>query len=308
MNNDPRSHEDSSPVPRLHAALHWRLDPPFACDTENWLDRAALAGRLAGAQFAGAVERCGFEPEAVFVASTILDNNTTTSAAAVDRFENAFHARCGHRLHGIVNAYLCAGWGFALRHLMRNTALRCVALCIVDLDLHDMEWQLEHPVIGRSGFGMSTLLFELPQHPARLPECGGPFANSAFSEFVMALRGHRLRHGAALTFIPFTQPALYDTAQRVLAGKLLAPNRYDAWGHCFGSDPWIGLIEWRSTTEPATGQPLQTRVLAGAFGFNGYYTLSDIDIGPRLFTEFRHAEGSLLPRLSDPEAAFLSNF
>jgi len=161
-----------------------------------------------------------------------------------------------------------------------------VALCIVDLDLHHMEWQLEHPVIGRSGFGMSTLLFELPAGAGLLPACGGPYANSAFSEFVMALRAHRLHHGVAPTFIPFVQPGLYATAQRVLSGQALAPNRYDTWGHCFGSDPWIGLIE----AAAADGPGVPSRILAGAFGFNGYYTVSAVDLDAGLRTEFRHVE------------------
>jgi hypothetical protein len=289
-------------VPRLHAALHWRVQPPFARDAGCWLERAALAGHLAGAQFAGAAARRGFDAEAVFVASTLLDHSVTTSAGAVARFEGAFQARSGRRLHGIVNAYLCAGWGFVLRHAMRNTSLRRLALCIVDLDLHDMQWQLEHPTIGRSGFGMSTLLFELPAGPAAPPQCGGPFANSAFTEFVMALRGHGQAHGVAPTFMPFTQPALHGTAQRVLAGGSLAPNRYDTWGHCFGSDPWIGLIEWLPQAAPQA----PTRVLAGAIGFNGYYTLSGIDVAPGLLAEFRCADGARLPAAAaDPDALFL---
>ena len=269
-----------TPAPRLHAALHWRVEPPFAPDAAGPRDRAAQAGQLAGAQCAEACARCGFEAEAVIVASTILDCRLTASAGTLAGFEAALQARAGRPLHGIVNAYLCAGWGFALRHAMRHTGLRRLALCIIDVDLHDMQWQMEHPVIGRSGFGLSTLLFELP--PAALqPQCAGPFGNSGFNEFVMALRAHGQRHGAMPTFMPFTQPALHATAQRVLHGVPLAPNRYDTWGHCFGSDPWIGLIE-----APPTAS---TRVLAGAIGFNGYYTLCAIDLAPGLLAEFRRA-------------------
>lgn len=296
------SHADARSVPLLHAALHWRVEPPFARAAASWLDRAALAGRLAGAQFARATSRRGFEIEAVFVISTILDGSFTASADAVACFEDAFAASAGRRLHGIVNAYLCAGWGFALRYVMSHTALRRLALCIVDLDLHDMEWQREHPLIGRSGFGLSTLLFQLPPAPGRLPECGGPYTNSAFSEFVMALRAHGLREGASPTFLPFTQTALHAMAQRLLADGQLAPNRYDTLGHCFGSDPWIGVIEWFSATSPTR----RVRVLAGAIGFNGYYTLSDIDVQRELAVEFRCVDGTRLSSLSfDPDDVFL---
>lgn len=279
-------------APRLHAAVHLRIEPPFAPESA-WLDRGREAGRLAGAQLDETCRRAGFEPEAAFMVSTLLDNSFT-STEACEHFQAAFEAAAGRRLSGVANAYLCAGWGFVLRHLMRHTTLRRVAVCIVDLDLLDIEWQVEHPVIGRSGFGLSTLLFELPAAAAALPECSGPHPNSAFSELMMAIRQHRQRHGASPTFLPFTQPMLSGLAQRVLTGDTLAPNRYDTWGHCFGSDPWIGLIEW---LEAAEAPP--PRVLAGAIAFNGYYTLSDIDLAAGIVTDFRRATGAPAPGHAD---------
>lgn len=264
-------------VPRLRAALHTRIEAPFATGLADWQDRAERAGAMAGRQLAAAVAAHGQVPETTFVASTLLDPSVTTQPPALLRFCAAFEAASGQRLHGLVNAYLCAGWGFVLRHAMRNTRLRRIALSIVDLDLHDMAWQLDHPVIGRSGFGMSALLFDLPPAREALPGCGGPFANSAFTEFVMALRTPRARHGLAPTFLPFTQPALHGTAERVLGADTLAPNRYARWGHCFGSDPWIGMIEWLATQPDESPAPT-TRVLAGAIGFNGYYTVSALDV------------------------------
>lgn len=279
-------------VPCLRAALHTRIEPPFATGLANWLDRADLAGTLAGQQLAAAVAAHGQVPEATFVASTLLDPSVTTSPQAVERFTTAFEAASGQRLHGLVNAYLCAGWGFVLRHAMRNTRLNRIALCIVDLDLHDLAWQLDHPVIGRAGFGMSSLLFDLPPARETLPDCGGPFANSAFPEFVMALRAHRAKHGLSPTFLPFTQPALHGLAERVLGAHTLAPNHFARWGHCFGSDPWIGLVEWL-THEPEfkrTDEPI--RVLAGAIGFNGYYTVSALDVDSDMTLSFHVLPGA----------------
>lgn len=287
-----------STLPCLRAALHWRCAAPFAPHLDDWELRAALAGRLAGEQLAEAV-KCsagGSAPDAVFMVSTILDSSLTAFASATTRFEHAFARHAGQPLQGIVNAYLCAGWGFVLRHAMRNTVLRRIAICIVDLDLHHLQWQLEHPVIGRAGFGVSTLLFALPLSPARLPEAAGPYPNSAFPQFVMALRGHRGRHGVIPTFIPFVQDGLYETARRVTGGELLAPNRYGRWGHCFGADPWIGLIE-----ACASGRTLPGRILAGAFGYNGYYALTDLELDAGLVTQWRQLDGADIQQQRRPE-------
>ncbi len=276
-------------APHLLAALHTRIEQPFATALDDWIDRAALAGHLAGRQLAAAVATQGHAPEACFVSSTLLSASLTSRTVAVHRFTRAFEAASGLRLHGIVSAYMCAGWGFVLRHALRHTAIRRIAVCLVDLDLHDLSWHHEHPVIGRSGFGLSALLFDLPEARTALPECGGPHANSAFAELLMALRSHRQRHGLAPTFLPFTQPALHGMAERVLGAKTLTANRYATWGHCFGSDPWIGLIEWLAEAHTPPG-----RVLVGAIGFNGYFTVSAIDVSAGTPTRFDVLDGETL--------------
>jgi hypothetical protein len=288
-------------VPRLTAALHTRIEPPFASGCADWHDRAALAGELAGRRLAAAVAAAREPPEAAFVLSTLLGPSFTANDAAVRRFTAAFEAASGLRLHGLVNAYLCAGWGFLLRHVLRHTRLRRVALCIVDLDLFDLAWQREHPVIGRSGFGVSALLFDLPGTGGTLPDCAGPFANSAFTELLLAVRAQRVRHGDLPTFLPFTQPALRGIAERLLGAQTLSADRYATWGHCFGSDPWIGVIEWLAGRPAVDGGAL--RVLAGAIAFNGYYAVSAIDIEPGLPAAFDVRRGD---RLAQPDGdAFL---
>lgn len=286
---------DHAAVPQLCGIWHGRVEPPFASDQADWVERVALAGRLAGEQLRDACATTGFIPETVVVASSILGPNFTSSALAVERFVSAVEAHSGHRPQGIVNAYQCAGWGYALRHLMRHTVVRRVALLLVDVDVHQLDWVLEHPVVGRSGFGITSLLFELPAE-AQPPECGGPFANSAYGELLMALRKRNAGRDAALpTFIPFSRPPLYATAQRVVGKAALMPNFYAQWGHCFGADPWIGLMRWLDIDGAAAG----CRVLAGAVGFAGYYTLSDIEVRPAMPRRMVPLEGARLPTFCD---------
>jgi hypothetical protein len=290
-------------VPLLRAALHWRIEPPFAPELD-WLGRVVLAGRLVGAQCVQACERADFVPQTLILNSTMLSLALTMPGTAATAFRNSIGRESGLAPAAIVSAYQCAAWGFTLRHLARHTGLRRVAIGIVDLDLHDMAWQREHPVIGPSGFGLTTLLLETPAGQA-LPQCSGPHPNSAFNEFLLAMRAHQRMHGVVPTFLPFVRGPLAATASVMLAREALAPNRHADLGHCFGADPWIGLIE-RFTQEPA---PRGARVLAGAIAFNGYYTLSDIGLGPATALGFERRAGDtgalhrFLSSIASPHAA-----
>lgn len=271
---------------QLHAALHWRVEPPFAIEAEQSV-QIDLAGRLAGIQIDQALRSSGFEADALVVTSTALSAAITMQEAGEACFYDAIERSSGLRPQGIVNAYMCTGWGFALRHFMLHTDVTRLAISVVDVDLHNLAWQMEHPIIGRSGFGVTTLLFTLPQDRSRVPRCSGPHPNSAFNDFVMALKAHQARHGVQPTFIPFTLGPLASTAQRVLAKGSLGPNRNAEFGHCFGADPWIGLIEWLADHPPAE---LRT-VVAGAIAYNGYYTIAPVHVGPHTRTEFRRIVG-----------------
>ncbi len=268
---------------RVNAAVHWRIEPPFAADAPSWLDAVSLAGSLCGTQLAQTARRAGFEPETVLMLSTLLPFTVTAPGAALTALTAALHAGCGHRLDAMFNAYLCAGWGFALRHLLRHTAARRVALVILDVDLTDLQWNLHHPAIGRSGFGITTVLMTLPAAADALPQCSGPHANSAFNEFVLALRSHQTRHGALPTFIPFLQGPLAATAERLLAPGSLGRNRHADYGHCFGADPWIGVIDASAERQ---AQDHDVRALLGAVAFNGYYTLAALDLAADIVTGF----------------------
>ena len=123
----------------LHAAVHWRVEPPFAMDALDIAEQVALSGRLAGAQLHETLQATGFAAEALLVSSTVMTAAVTMQPAGEALFFDAIEAGCGLRPQGIVNAYMCTGWGYALRHWMRNTGVRRVAVAIVDLDPHNLE-------------------------------------------------------------------------------------------------------------------------------------------------------------------------
>ncbi|WP_374562576.1 hypothetical protein [Ideonella sp.] len=273
----------------IHAAVHWRVEPPFAIDAADLDQQITLSGQLAGRQLAETMARTGFDAEALVVSSTVMTAAITMSAAGEARFFDAIEQVCGLRPQAIVNAYMCTGWGYALRHFLRHTDVKRVAIAIVDLDPHNLAWQRRHPVIGASGFGVTTLLATLPSDRSREPQCSGPHPNSAFNDFVMALKAHHGRHGAQPTFIPFTQGALATTAERVLAKTQLGPNRNAEYGHCFGADPWIGLIEWFEAQPPQSA----CSVVAGGIAYNGYYSFAPVVVDAQTCVGFRRLGGDV---------------
>jgi hypothetical protein len=172
---------------------------------------------------------------------------------------------------------MCAGWGYALSYFLRHTDSRLVMLSMVDVDTHDLAYHRNHVQIGKLGFAITTLLLELPVDRIDKVQTGGPFGGSAFKEFVLALRQHNDLHKPAVSFIPFFGPGLSSIAERIIGAANLGANRYEDYGHCFGSDPWIGIIEWLQS------HPLDERinVSAGMVALSGYFALCDLGLSPQ---------------------------
>ncbi|KQP41148.1 hypothetical protein [Pseudorhodoferax sp. Leaf274] len=273
----------SSSAARLHAAVHWRICAPFFPDDALEYRIEALASLL-GRQAHLCRENTGFEAEALVVCSTVLSGAVNVEPANVSLFCSTIERIAGLRPAGIANVYMCTGWGFALRHFTAHTRVRRLAIAIADVDVHNLQWHLAHPVIGRSGFGVTCLFLELPEERSLRPTCSGPHPNSAFNDFALALKAHQALHGARMTFLPFINDALFQPLKRVVAPGYLGPNKMATYGHCFGADPWIGLIEH---LDGQAASELRSAVL-GAIAFNGYYTLAEIALAPSAWLRMEH--------------------
>jgi len=277
---DPTS---PSSVARLHAAVHWRISPPFL--PEGTLeDRVEALAYLLGEQIALCRETTSFEAEALVVCSTVLSGAISVEQPNLSRFCSTIDRISGLRPEGIVNVYMCTGWGFALRYFTAHTAVRRLAIAIADVDVHNLQWHLAHPVIGRSGFGVTCLLVELPEDRSLHPSCSGPHPNSAFNDFALALRSRQAANGTRMTFLPFINDVLFQPLKRVVVPNYLGPNLMSKYGHCFGADPWIGLIEH---LEGKGASAIPSAVL-GAIAFNGYYTLAEIAIASTAWLRMEH--------------------
>jgi hypothetical protein len=261
----------------LLAALHWSIVPPFAQESPQLVNRVDVIGRCVGAQVRAVIPPGHPGPIDLMLCSTVISGAVTGMSAVADRLFNVIEAECGQRPLAHLHTYECAGWGYALSYFLRHTESRLVMLSMVDVDIHNLAYHRNHTHIGKLGFAITTLLLELPVDRIDKVRTGGPFGGSAFREFVLALREHNDLHKPTLSFIPFFGPGLSSIAERIIGTANLGVNRHDDYGHCFGSDPWIGIIEYLQRT----ALDKRINVSAGMVAISGYFALCNIGLSPR---------------------------
>lgn len=261
-----------SPV-QLEAVVHWVTRPPFAADLDTREARARLLAGCVAAQLRSIEGLLDEEPAEFVICSTVLSGFMAGDPQIAQRFFDLIEEGCGRRPLGIIQTYMCVGWGYALRFFARHTSTRRVLVVLLDVELDNLRYHLRQQAIGVLGFGVSSLLFTLPQDGGEVAQTGGPFADSAFKEFVMAIRSRHAKHGRQYTFGPFLNGEMGGMLDRLLGPRdFLAPNRNDELGHCFGADPFISIIDYLKA------RPLDAPVdvTAGAIAFNGYYAIATL--------------------------------
>ena len=261
----------------LLAALHWNMVPPFAQEHPELSNQVEMIGRCVAAQVQAVTPPGHQGPIDLMLCSTVITGAITGMSSFSNQLFNVIESECRRRPLAHLHTYMCAGWGYALSYFLRHTDSRLVMVSIVDVDVHDLVYHRNHTQIGKLGFAITTLLFELPADRINKVRTAGPFGGSAFKEFVLALRQHNHKHKPALSFIPFFATGLSSIAERVIGAANLGPNRHADYGHCFGSDSWIGIIEWLQSN------PLRERinVSAGMVALSGYFALCDVGLSPQ---------------------------
>jgi len=261
-------------LPRVRVALHRRTQTPLLAAGAPFGARLRWLGDEACAQLRQALDVLGRPAALHLVCTTSLSKAFSTrpdhQRALLGRLRRQGALQGG----ALLQAYQCAGWGWALRFALTHTDSRFLVLSIIDADLHDYWTAGFEPLIGRLGYGVSTVALELPPG-AESPRCEGPFANRGFTDLLHAVRAIHRRCGRTPTFLPFLTEGLSAIANRTLGADLLAPNRHDHYGHAFGADPWIGLIE-HLQAHPAAQD---STVTLGAFAYDGYFTLANLQVG-----------------------------
>lgn len=276
---------------KVHAMMHARVVAPLLGVGASFEERVTWLRNEVGEQ-AARVRGGVSDDSCIHLISTSMLSKIATGWDAIrDGFVDAVAKRCGRSPSGFLQAYQCAGWGYAIRFAALHTDCRNLTLTILDADLHELFSGEYEATLGKIGYGVTTLALELPPG-LMLPTCDGPLPNHGFTDMLHALRAHRKTTGPLATFLPFMPDGLDGIARRSVGGRL-APNRYADYGHCFGADPWIGLMERLRAQAPTDAEC----VTLGSFAFSGYYAIGSVQVGPWTRVEPISPEGACLAAL-----------
>ena len=274
------------PAITIRAASYWRYEAPCFGKGAR-LDAAilALADGIA-VQSADALAHVpGWQPDAFVVCSTIVSSMITEAAiASALVFRSRLRPVAPGLTPYVVSAYECASWGYVLRHCASLPKPGRVLLAIADLDVHQFDHWTEAEIWrnlwGHTGFGVTLLCIDLAAgaNDALLLSPGSG-ANSMM-DFAKAIKAAIAEHPASLLCQPFfpekTQEMfakLVGAAAPVQAAPL--EGLHAAWGHCFGSDPWIALI---SRCRAGAVADAGTSMIVASLAFNGYSAVADVGV------------------------------
>lgn len=266
----------------LRAASYWRYAAPCFGEGAS-LDQAvaSLATGIAD-QVRALLDSAdaGWQPSSFIVCSTIVSSMITERASPqAALFRQQLQQALPLQAPYIVNAYECASWGYVLRHCASVPGASRVLLCIADLDVHQFDhWTkaaIWRNLWGHTGFGITTLCLDLaPGAQDSLQLTAGSGANSIM-DFAKSLKTLAARHPEAAICQPFFPDKTQEMFTKLSGPMALLPGLHAEYGHCFGSDPWIALIERRLRAE----QPVRAMsAIVGSLAFNGYSAVAQVHV------------------------------
>lgn len=248
-------------------------------------DTARVLGDLIGQDIAETTQRFGDTPMAYSMAvSTIMDMPFTSGFVTWPDIARDIARHTPHVPSNFTASYECAGWGFALDYAAR----RCpeggrVLLVVADLNMLDISFWRGNENWGHSGFGISTVVLNLPPvHERRLRTRVAKSAQG-MGEFCADLRKWLAQSPAELANVPFLPKEMSGIYDHFLPSERVMPDLHAQWGHCFGSDTWISFID-------AYERGLlnaHTPYCATSASLRGYWTLADCTVSPDATIGFR---------------------
>jgi hypothetical protein len=182
-----------------------------------------------------------------------------------------------------ITAYECAGWGYMLRYVENSKhGVERIILQIADPNLLSVEQWKWASQWGKSGFGVASLVLEIPEQSSafRVKESKKDIALAALVREVKEFAAEYLPSAVALPFFPENTRNLVRSG---LKGFPLFPDRYDEYGHCFGSDPWISVMRDHEAQN-------SDRIALVSLALSGYMTFGLLDVRDALWTSESYAQ------------------
>jgi len=257
------------------------------CKTDHWAPVSRLGGKATAKmlaevlveQFATTIKELDqTRIKRNFVVSTMLDLPFTSgwlkwadiAAAASDTRPDL------PAFDNLITGYECASWGYCLRYAFKDmNPGDMIAISILDINVMNISYWESNANWGNSGFGLATIVLTLGED--NQIECHIAKSINAFGEFCLDLRRVSREQSGVMLVPPYFPSDIAAMYAKIVPQEQRTENLVDDWGHCFGADPWIGLIE-----EVARGCNWQdTTYFATSVALNGYWTYAKLKLNPK---------------------------
>lgn len=207
-----------------------------------------------------------------YICSTMMDS--VFSAAVVD--PRALMTADTGVPRSFTHAYECACWGYCLKyHVEHKPEQKGLVISIMDVNAMEMSYWTSNEQWGKSGFGITTLYFEV-----EADETAGPALHTGIAAggnniiaFASVAKQVVRDFKASTLSLPFFPDNMSIPVRRSLKGVELLTERHADYGHAFGSDPWISFIRDHAEAD-RSGQ----RIVFGSLALRGYYCFADVGI------------------------------
>lgn len=224
-----------------------------------------------------AIDAVGTRPEHLFITSTIMSSSMIETGLENDLIVNHFERNMG--LTPIITcAYECAGWGYILRTALRAGLTGRFMIVINDVNIPAHSYWTFNPYWGKSGFGITVITLDLSASDMDhlvVEAHERSYALRAFRTSLARQAADRPNAIVSSPFFPMPTSRVYRAIAKI---PQELDNLHDEFGHCFGSDPWIGLIvnQAQSTTNEA---------VIGSLALNGYFSVAALQMDPNAHLE-----------------------
>jgi hypothetical protein len=226
-------------------------------------EHASMIGRGRSSSYASAAHH--------YICSTMMD--AVFSAEAVD--PGQFMSGQSEVPRSFTHAYECACWGYCLNyHLLHKPHEKSLVISIMDVNSLEMSYWTSNAQWGKSGFGITTLCFEIAdEQSGPMLHTGMAFGGNNIIAFASVAKQVVREFKASTLSLPFFPDKMSIPVRRSLKGVDLLKERHADYGHAFGSDPWISFIRDHAEVD-RSGQ----RIVFGSLALRGYYCFADISI------------------------------
>lgn len=216
-----------------------------------------------------------------FLCSTMIELPFTTQQVKWQQLAAQFAEYGEHQPSTFINAYECTSWGYSLRHYLRQDKLngvesRYLMVSIMDANVYNFEFWRYNENWEESGFGITTFILEVTKPVTNELSTGAAKTHNGVAEFATTVRRTVSQKPGATVALPFFPINVQKMFEKLLRGQPALPDLHANYGHCFGSDPWVSLLNH------GLKNPLEKpeRFMACSVALNGYYCIAELMLTP----------------------------